>query len=52
MTQPVGRPFITVPMPALELKLQQALEVTLVLETSDLTGIEFTTRVLTHPGER
>lgn len=51
-TSPVGRPFFTFEMPLPVLPPGQSLEKVIAFSGGDDAGIDFTTRVLAHPGER
>ncbi len=52
MTTPVGREFVTIPIPTEQFKSGQTVETILVFAGSEGEDIEFTTKVLATPGER
>ncbi len=52
ITTPVGREFLTIPLPGDVFKPGQSLETVLVFAGSEGEDIEFTTKVLAAPGER
>ena len=52
VTTPVGREFVTIPIPTEQFKSGQTVETILVFAGSEGEDIEFTTKVLATPGER
>ena len=52
ITTPVGREFVTIPIPTEQFKSGQTVETILVFAGSEGEDIEFTTKVLATPGER
>ncbi len=52
ITTPVGREFLTIPLPSDVFKPGQSLETVLVFTGSEGEDIDFTTKVLATPGER
>jgi hypothetical protein len=52
ITTPVGREFVTIPIPTQQFESGQTVETILVFAGSEGEDIEFTTKVLATPGER